>query len=90
MKPHYFDQAEADADDIQLQMAKSQGYVRKTCLLNGIVVMEEIRLSHNPCDGCAGPRDKCHGKPVQSNYEHFQPGVRPMTKEDHWETIGRK
>ena len=30
MKPHYFEQEQADRDDIMLDMAKSQGYVPKT------------------------------------------------------------
>lgn len=63
MKPHYFNQAEPDPDDIQLAMAKGQGYVPKTCLLGGPVAMSEVLAGRNPCWGCEGPRDKCHGKP---------------------------
>lgn len=63
MKPHYFEQDEADKDDIQLEMAKGQGYVPRTCLLGGIVVMDEIRNTRHPCDGCKGPREKCYGRP---------------------------
>ncbi len=62
MKPHYFEQAEADGDDIQLKMVKGQGYVPKTCLLGGIVVMAEIRNARHPCGGCEAPREKCGGK----------------------------
>ncbi len=69
MKPHYFEQDEADQDDIQLQMARSQGYVPRTCLLGGIVVMDEIQNARHPCDGCAGPRERCHGKPSQQDDE---------------------
>ncbi len=65
MKPHYFEQDEADSEDIQLQMAKAQGYVPGTCLLNGIIVMDETRRGRNPCKGCAGPRDKCYGAEMQ-------------------------
>ena len=65
MKPHYFNQAEADVDDIQLGMAKMQGYVPKTCLLGGVVVMDEIGKGRNPCWGCNGPRELCKGKPKQ-------------------------
>ena len=64
-KLHYFDQDEADADDILLQMAKHQGYVPDTCLLGGATVMSEIRKGNNPCHGCAGPREKCKGTPEQ-------------------------
>jgi len=62
MKLHYFDQLEADTDDINLAMAKGQGYVPRTCLLGGIVVMWEINKGHDPCAGCEGPRDKCKGR----------------------------
>ena len=61
MKPHYFEQTEADTDDMLLGMAKMQGYVPKTCLLNGATVMDEIQEGRNPCWGCEGPRDKCGG-----------------------------
>ena len=63
MKPHYFDQDAADGDDHQLLMAKMQGYVPKTCLLGGIIVMGEINGGRSPCWDCEGPREKCHGKP---------------------------
>ena len=62
MKPHYFEQDTADKDDMQLMMAKAQGYVPKTCLLGGMTVMSEIREAHNPCDGCEAPRNKCFGR----------------------------
>lgn len=65
MKPHYFDQTEADADDMQLGMAKMQGYVPETCLLGGAIVMAEVTDGENPCWGCEGPRNKCKGKPKQ-------------------------
>ncbi len=61
MKPHYFDQDAADPDDMQLKMAKAQGYVSRKCLLNGTLVMSLIRDSKSPCEGCAGPREKCEG-----------------------------
>lgn len=63
MKPHYFRQEKADADDSLLGMAKLQGYVPETCLLGGHLVMTEISQNRNPCAGCNGPREKCHGKP---------------------------
>ena len=63
MKIHYFSQDKADVDDIQLGMAKMQGYVPKTCLLGGVVVMAEVSGGRNPCWGCEGPREKCGGKP---------------------------
>jgi hypothetical protein len=62
MKPHYFEQSEADKDDMLLGIAKMQGYVPKTCLLGGAVVMAEINSGQNPCWGCEGPREKCKGK----------------------------
>jgi hypothetical protein len=62
MKPNYFEQMEADQDDMQLRMAKMQGYVPQTCLLGGTVVMDEVNNGRNPCWGCEGPREKCGGK----------------------------
>lgn len=62
MKMHYFDQTEADLTDIFLIMSKDQGYVPKTCLLGGMTVMAEVHAGRDPCTGCAGPREKCHGR----------------------------
>ena len=62
MKLHYFEQTEADQDDVLLGMAKMQGYVPAGCLLGGMVVMDEVGKGKNPCWGCKGPRDKCGGK----------------------------
>lgn len=64
MKPHYFEQTEADADDFMLSMAKQQGYVPRTCLLGGAVVMGETNAGRDACAGCHGPRDKCKGRPI--------------------------
>jgi len=61
MKPHYFEQNEADEDDIELKMAKGQGYIPKTCLLGGSLIMALIRDAQSPCNGCNAPREKCHG-----------------------------
>ena len=63
MKPHYFNQENADTDDAALGMAKMQGYVPEGCLLGGMVVMSEVTNGRNPCYGCEGPRNKCGGKP---------------------------
>ena len=63
MKPHYFDQEKPDSDDMQLEMAKMQGYVPQGCLLSGVIVMSEIGVGKSPCAGCNGPREKCGGKP---------------------------
>jgi len=60
--PHYFDLDAAPARDMALGMAKMQGYVPQTCLLGGVVVMHEVSAGRDPCAGCAGPRDKCHGR----------------------------
>lgn len=61
MKPHYFEQAEADKDDFELYLAKHQGYVPMTCLLGGGLVMGLIAEGKSPCAGCNGPREKCGG-----------------------------
>ncbi len=63
MKPHYFEQIEPDADDIHIRMAIHQGYVPSGCLLNGQLVMAIVKSGGDQCKGCAGPREKCHGRP---------------------------
>jgi hypothetical protein len=63
MNLHYFDKIEAPKEDILLQMAIQQGYIPKTCLLSGMIVMAEINSMKDPCAGCNGPREKCHGRP---------------------------
>lgn len=68
MKPHYFNQEQADSNDIMLQMAIAQGYVPKNCLLNGKIVFDEVRNQRCPCGGCEGPRDKCDGKRQRGRY----------------------
>ncbi len=62
MKPHYFNQDSPDQDDIILKMAIGQGYVPKTCLLGGMVVMGLMNRGDDPCTGCNGPRKRCHGR----------------------------
>jgi hypothetical protein len=69
LKPHYFQQDTADADDMMLGMAKMQGYVLQRCLLGGVVVMSEVNEGRNPCWGCEGPREKCGGKPKRESAE---------------------
>jgi hypothetical protein len=66
MQPHYFNDPAADPHDVQLGMAKMQGYVPKGCLLGGIVVMSEVSAGRNPCWGCEGPRERCGGKPKRN------------------------
>ena len=63
MKLHYFDQEEADPDDMMLGMSKMQRYVPQTCLLGGATVFHEVGRSVDPCAGCNGPRGKCKGRP---------------------------
>lgn len=58
---HYFDKEEAPWD-MQLEMAKHQGYVPMTCLLGGATVMAEVTAGRDPCAGCRGPREKCGGR----------------------------
>ena len=62
VKPCYFDQTEADKDDMMLDMAKGQGYVPDTCLLGGSLVMALVNQGADPCKGCEGPRAKCKGR----------------------------
>ena len=63
MRFHYFEDEKAPLEDIQLQMAVNQGYVPSTCLLAGFIVLGEVRDRKDPCAGCNGPREKCHGRP---------------------------
>lgn len=63
MKPHYFNQTTADYDDVHLAMCKDQGYVPRTCLLNGQLVFALINEGKDPCKGCECPREKCCGRP---------------------------
>lgn len=62
MKPHYFNQERADVDDMMLAMSIGQGYVPKTCLLGGRVVLGMVNEGKDPCAGCEGPRERCHGR----------------------------
>lgn len=62
MKPHYFEQDQADKDDFILLMCVGQGYVPKGCLLGGRTVYGLVNEGMNPCIGCEGPREKCGGK----------------------------
>lgn len=63
LKPHYFDQEKADDNDVFLKMAIQQGYVPKTCLLNGQLVWALTNDGKDACKGCACNRGKCHGRP---------------------------
>lgn len=62
MKVHYFEQEEADKDDMLLDMAKGQGYVSKGCLLGGQTVMGLVNNGTDPCKGCECDRNKCGGR----------------------------
>ncbi len=59
---HYFDLDTAPESDMWLSMAKDQGYVPRTCLLSGRIVMAETNAGRDACAGCRGPREKCHGR----------------------------
>ena len=61
---HYFDKPQADPADFQLGMAIMQGYVPPGCLLGGSVAMGLVNDGKSPCKGCAGPRERCGGKPA--------------------------
>ena len=62
MKVNYFTKEKVDDDDIMLQLVIGQGYVPRTCLLGGFMVMMGIKNGDDPCRGCAGPRERCHGR----------------------------
>ena len=61
-KPHYFEEDQADPEDHPLKMAIAQGYVPKTCLLSGQIVMALVNAQRDPCKGCACDRGKCKGR----------------------------
>ena len=61
LKPHYFNDEQADPNDMPLGMAKMQGYVPDGCLLGGSVVMGLVGEGKSPCAGCEGPRARCGG-----------------------------
>jgi hypothetical protein len=62
MKASYFTQEKADDDDIHLLMAKNQGYVPQSCLLNGQIVILLVGEGKDPCVGCQCDRLKCKGR----------------------------
>lgn len=62
-KLHYFRQEKADESDWVLHMVIDQGYVPATCLLSGSVAWGVVRKGNDPCIGCAGPRERCKGRP---------------------------
>jgi len=62
---HYFDDETASPSDTLLKMMIQQGYVPATCLLGGRTVWSEISGGFDPCSGCNGPREKCHGAPKE-------------------------
>jgi hypothetical protein len=67
MKISYFNQQEADPDDLMLRAAIKNGYVPSTCLLSGSVVIAERLEGNDPCAGCNGPRARCNGRPRATN-----------------------
>jgi hypothetical protein len=82
MKPHYFGQDEADADDMLLGMAKMQGYVPQGCLLGGVVVMAETNAGRKACWGCNGPRERCGGSPKKPHFTGAESEASPG-KDNH-------
>ena len=48
--------------DHLLEMAIMQGYVPKTCTLNGGLVMALMNSGEDPCSGCNMDRIKCGGR----------------------------
>jgi hypothetical protein len=67
MKLNYFNDPQADDDDMALNIAKTQGYVPQTCLQGGTFVMSIINsgISKDPCKGCECDRLKCNGRPKE-------------------------
>jgi hypothetical protein len=66
MKLFYASVEEANsANDMRRQMAIQQGYVPATCILAGMVIMNEIGEHNDHCAGCYLDRAICHGRPQQ-------------------------
>lgn len=65
MKVQYFTQQRADADDELLLTFTEKGVVPETCLLGGQMILSILQAGpeHDPCEWCAGPRDRCGGRP---------------------------
>lgn len=61
--PTLAEEQERAAKDVLLQAAIGQGYVPKTCLLAGVVVMAATQMDGDACAGCNIEREKCHGRP---------------------------
>ena len=64
MELQYFEDGQIDNDDIQHKMAVNQGYVPQTCRLGGMIIMNAINQSLDPCKGCHCDRSECHGRNV--------------------------
>jgi hypothetical protein len=63
LKLSYFDQEKADDDDFLLKRCIIGRVVPPTCLLGGDIVFKCDCEDKDPCKGCAGPREKCKGRP---------------------------
>jgi hypothetical protein len=55
--------------DTMLELCIQQGYVPKTCTLNGMLVIGLINKGECPCDGCNANRDICKGK--RKDYKNY-------------------
>lgn len=51
------------------EMMVKQGYVPKTCTLPdqyaGPLIFSEVSAGRDPCAGCNGDREICHGRPKE-------------------------
>tara|TARA_R100001594_G_scaffold101287_1_gene135842 strand:+ start:3071 stop:3388 length:318 start_codon:yes stop_codon:yes gene_type:complete len=61
---HYFEFKEADPRDKELKAAIKTGIVPEGCLLNGSLIMGVHYEGIDPCSQCAGPRERCGGRPM--------------------------
>ena len=69
MKDNYFTQERADGDDDLLRAAVEQGVVPASCLNGGVLVTEFHNAGEDPCAWCAGPRDRCGGRPANPDLD---------------------
>ena len=54
-----------DDQGIMRKLAVQQGYVPKTCLLDGFYIMAMINTAKDPCAGCNENRFVCGGRPME-------------------------
>lgn len=83
MKLHYFKQPKPDEDDFWSAAFRYLGVVPETCLLGGQLLCHSYHRTTevSPCVTCLGPRERCHGLPLQTEEERAQLGEQVRLKD---------